>query len=115
MRTGCGLKLATDGLGAVSSDGRWLLANGTSRTALLVDLADPARPVTHPAGPVLAAGVAWTRGGVALHVDASGGLVRVKPERVLAGDRPTASKVEGLAPEDHPVVVADVPTVPDGA
>ncbi|AYF29911.1 hypothetical protein CSH63_21020 [Micromonospora tulbaghiae] len=115
VRTGCGLKLATDGLGAVSSDGRWLLANGTSRTALLVDLADPASPVTHPAGPVLAAGVAWTRGGVALHVDASGGLVRVKPERVLAGDRPTAAKVEGLAPEDHPVVVADVPTVPEGA
>ncbi len=115
VRTGCGLKLATDGLGAVSPDGRWLLANGTSRTALLVDLGDPARPVTHPAGPVLAGGVAWTRGGVALHVDASGGLVRVEPEQVLAGDRPTAATVEGLAPEDHPVVVADVPAVPDGA
>ncbi|MGA4685968.1 hypothetical protein [Micromonospora sp. AB353] len=115
VRTGCGLKLATDGLGAVSFDGRWLLANGTSRTALLVDLRDPASPVTHPAGPLLAGGVSWTRAGVALHVDATGGLVRVKPERVLAGDRPTASKVEGLAPEDRPVVVADVPTVPDGA
>ena len=115
VRTGCGLKLATDGLGAVSFDGRWLLANGTSRTALLVDLRDPASPVPHPAGPLLAGGVSWTRAGVALHVDATGGLVRVKPERVLAGDRPTASKVEGLAPEDRPVVVADVPTVPDGA
>ncbi|MDM4784374.1 hypothetical protein [Micromonospora sp. b486] len=95
VRTGCGLDLATDGLGAVSFDGRWLLANGTSRTAFLVDLGDPARPVTHPAGPVLAGGVAWTRGGVALHVDASGGLVRVKPERVLAGDRPTPRLSKG--------------------
>ncbi|MFG1717912.1 hypothetical protein ACGFII_04675 [Micromonospora chalcea] len=116
VRTGCGVKLAADGLGGVSADGRWLLANGNARSALLVDLADPgASPAAHPAGPVLAGDVAWTHAGVALHVDATGGLVRVKPERVLAGDRPTASPVEGLAPGDRPVVVADVPAPPDGA
>ena len=115
VRVACGPRLATDGRGALSFDGRWLLANGTARTALLIDLADPASPALHPAGPVLAGGVAWTRAGVALHVDANGGLVRVKPDRVLAGDRPTGSPVEGLAPHERPVVVAGVPTAPDGA
>ncbi|MFI2709358.1 hypothetical protein ACH495_04400 [Micromonospora sp. NPDC018662] len=115
-RTGCVAGLAADGLGGVSPDGRWLLANGTGRTALLIDLADPAAsPAAHPAGPPLAGAVAWTRAGVALHVDAAGGLVRVKPSRVLAGERPTPSTLDGMAPGQRPVVVADTPALPDGA
>lgn len=115
-RTGCVAELAADGLGAVSPDGRWLLVSGTGRTALLIDLADPAAaPATHPAGPKLVGLVAWTRAGVALHVDAAGGLVRVRPERVLAGERPTPSTIDGMAPGQRPVVVADTPALPDGA
>ncbi|WBB72954.1 hypothetical protein O7602_25195 [Micromonospora sp. WMMD1128] len=112
-RTDCGPKLAADGLGAVSPDGRWLLANGAARTALLVDLA--ATSTAHPAGPALAGAVAWTRAGTALHVDAAGGLVRVEPGRVLAGQRPTASALDGVPPGQRPVVVADTPATPDGA
>ncbi|MEV0002580.1 hypothetical protein AB0H28_09875 [Micromonospora sp. NPDC050980] len=115
-RTGCGPELAADGLGAVSPDGRWLLANGAGRTAVLISLAAPAGTTTaHPAGPPLAGPAAWTRAGAALHVDAAGGLVRVKPDRVLAGERPTASRLDGVPPGQRPVVVADTPAVPDGA
>ncbi|MFI5833909.1 hypothetical protein ACIA5A_09570 [Micromonospora sp. NPDC051300] len=112
-RTGCGPKLAADGLGAVSPDGGWLLANGTDGTAVLVKPAGD--PAAHPAGPLLAGPVAWTRSGAALHVDATGGLVRVKPDRVLAGERPTASAIDGVPPGQRPVVVADTPAAPDGA
>ncbi|MEU4481615.1 hypothetical protein AB0F68_26660 [Micromonospora sp. NPDC023966] len=108
VRTGCGPALATDGLGAVSADGRWLLLNAAGREALLVDLAGlGAGAATHPAGPAVAGAVAWTRSGAALHVDATGGLVRVRPDRVLAGERPTVSTLDGVAPGERPVVVAD--------
>ncbi|GAA3737783.1 hypothetical protein GCM10022379_04080 [Micromonospora maritima] len=116
VRTGCGAQPAVDGLGGVSPDGRWLLVNGTGRTAQLVDLTDlGASPAAHPAGPALVGAVAWSRAGVAFHVDAAGELVRVEPERVLAGEQPTPSAVSGLTTDARPVVVADVPTLPDGA
>ncbi|PSK61617.1 hypothetical protein B0E53_06477 [Micromonospora sp. MH33] len=51
--------------------------------------------------------MAWTRSGAALHVDATGGLVRVRPDQVLAGERPTASVLDGVAPGERPVVVGD--------
>ncbi|KAB1903975.1 hypothetical protein F8274_29070 [Micromonospora sp. AMSO31t] len=109
VRTGCGPAVATDGLGGVSVDGRWLLLNAARKDALLVDLANlgAAAAATRPAGPAVAGAVAWTRSGAALHVDATGGLVRVRPDRVLAGERPTASAVDGVAPGERPVVVAD--------
>ncbi|MEU0153424.1 hypothetical protein [Micromonospora fulviviridis] len=108
VRTGCGPALATDGLGGVSPDGRWLLLNAAGRSALLVDLAGlGAAAANHPAGPAVAGAVAWTRGGAALHVDATGGLVRVRPDQVLAGERPTASVLDGMAPGERPVVVGD--------
>lgn len=108
VRTGCGPELATDGLGAISWDRRWLLLNGARKAALLVDLRTLGGTVTaRPAGPAVVAGVAWTPAGVAMHVDATGGLVRVRPDRVADGERPTASTVDGVAPGDRPVVVAD--------
>ncbi|MFG2165875.1 TolB-like translocation protein [Micromonospora chersina] len=107
VRTGCGPALATDGLGGVSADGRWLLLNTARRSALLVDLANLGAAANHPAGPAVAGAVAWTRSGAALHVDATGGLVRVRPEQVLAGERPTASVLDGVAPGERPVVVGD--------
>ncbi|KKJ93200.1 hypothetical protein [Micromonospora sp. HK10] len=108
VRTGCGPELAVDGLGAISWDQRWLLLNGAGKAALLIDLRTLGTTVTaHPAGPPVVAGVAWTQTGVAMHVDATGGLVRVRPDRVLDGERPTASTIDGVAPADRPVVVAD--------
>ncbi|MFU8870798.1 hypothetical protein [Micromonospora sp. SL4-19] len=107
-RTGCGPELAADGRGGVSADGRWLLVNG-ARSALLVDLGTLGSSVSaQAAGPAVTGVVTWTRAGIALHVDATGKLVRVRPDRVAAGERPAASPVGGVAPEDRPVVVADV-------
>ncbi|TYC23985.1 hypothetical protein FXF52_12800 [Micromonospora sp. MP36] len=109
VRTGCGPQLATDGLGGVSGDGRWLLVNGTRKNALLVDLGTLGATVAaRAAGPAVTGVVAWSRGGVALHVDAASQLVRVRPDRVLAGERPTGSPVDGVDPGERPVVVADI-------
>ncbi|MFD2766815.1 TolB family protein [Micromonospora eburnea] len=108
VRTGCGLDLATDGHGEVSIDGRWLLVNAARNDALLVDLNTFGPGVSaRPAGPTVVGAVRWARSGGALHVDATGGLVRVRPEQVAAGEQPTATPVDGVAPGDRPVVVAD--------
>ncbi|MFU8853940.1 hypothetical protein ACNAW0_23590 [Micromonospora sp. SL1-18] len=109
VRTGCGPEFATDGLGDVSADGRWLLVNGGRNTALLVDLGTlgSGGSAPRPAGPALTGVVAWTRSGGALHVDATGALVRVRPGEVAAGEQPFSSPVDGVAPGDRPVVVAD--------
>lgn len=107
--TSCGPALSTDGRGGVSADGRWLLVNGAGKDALLVDLRTLGSDLsTRPAGPAVSGAVAWTSGGTALHVDGAGGLVRVRVDRVLAGDRPSAAPVAGVAPGERPVVVADI-------
>lgn len=108
VRTDCGPELAGDGRGEVSADGRWLLVNGTRNAALLVDLGTLGSGASaRSAGPAVTGVVAWTRSDAALHVDATGGLVRVRPDQVAAGERPTAAPVEGAAPGDRPIVVAD--------
>jgi hypothetical protein len=107
VRTGCGPELATDGAGVLSPDGRWLLINGARRAALLVDVrALGTTGAAHPAGPALVTDVAWTAAGVALHVDAAGRLVRVRPERVVAGEQPAGAAVAGVEPGERVVVVA---------
>jgi hypothetical protein len=106
-RTACGPTLGTDGLGAVSSDGRWLLVNGETggtRAALLVDLTR-STAVARPAGPPLAGDVAWASAQTALYVDGKGGLVRVRVDRVVAGAPASASPATGAAADDPPVVV----------
>ncbi|SCG43925.1 TolB-like translocation protein [Micromonospora inositola] len=108
LRTGCGPELGTDGRGGVSVDGRWLLVNGAGKGALLVDLGTLGSTVSaRAAGPAVTDVVAWTPNGTALHVDGAGGLVRVRVERVLAGERPGAAPVDGVAPGDRPVLVRD--------
>lgn len=107
VRTGCGPDLATDGPAGVSPDGTWLLANGARKAALLVDLRTLGGTVsTHPAGPAVVDEVVWTTAGVALHVDAAGRLVRVRPDRVVAGERPVGSPVAGVTANEPLVVVA---------
>ena len=51
--------------------------------------------------------MAWTPTDTALHVDGDGELVRVRAERVLAGERPEAAPVGGVALGDRPVLVSD--------
>ncbi|NES14186.1 MULTISPECIES: hypothetical protein [Micromonospora] len=107
VRTGCGPDLADDGAAGVSPDGKWLLVNATRTAALLVDLRTLGTAVsTHPAGPAVIDGVVWTTAGVALHVDAAGRLVRVRPDRVVAGERPAGSPVAGVTADQRLVVVA---------
>ncbi|MGW5671460.1 hypothetical protein [Micromonospora sp. NPDC003776] len=109
VRTGCGPDLASDGAAGISADGRWLLVNGGRKAgALLVDLRTLGATVSaHPAGPAVVGGVAWTAAGVALHVDPAGQLVRVRPDRVAAGERPAGAPVTGASPDEPLVVVAD--------
>ncbi|WP_425717309.1 hypothetical protein [Micromonospora sp. DT233] len=111
-RTGCGLTVA-DGPGAVSADGRWLLVNGRvgsakAAGALLVDLATLDRtPVAYPVGPALTGAVTWTATGTGWYVDGRGSLLRVRPDRVLAGEPADATAVPGVAPGGRPVVVTE--------
>ncbi|MGK5444776.1 hypothetical protein ACSNN7_23520 [Micromonospora sp. URMC 105] len=107
--TGCGAVLAGDGRGAVSGDGRWLLVNGrTGGTdgALLVDLAALASGgAARAAGPTISGDVAWS-GGAAAYVNQGGALVRVRPDRVLAGERASTTTLSGVTAGERPIVVA---------
>ncbi|MEU9505197.1 hypothetical protein AB0D32_02805 [Micromonospora sp. NPDC048170] len=111
VRTGCGPTLDGDGPGAVSADGRWLLANGKvgrEDRALLVDLDRLAPdPATRPAGPPVAGPVAWTPQGTAYYSDTAGALVRVEVSRVLDGEAAAPAPVNGLPAGERPVPVGD--------
>ncbi|MEO3778553.1 hypothetical protein ABGB16_17210 [Micromonospora sp. B11E3] len=111
-RTACGPALDADGPGAVSADGRWLLANGragsSAAAALLVDLSTLDRtPVARPAGPPLTGAVSWTPAQTAWYVDGRGGLVLVRLDRALAGEAAGSTPVTGVKPGTRIVVVAD--------
>ncbi|MEU6074645.1 hypothetical protein [Micromonospora sp. NPDC047074] len=109
VRTGCGPTLSGDGHGAISADGRWLLANGTAGgkpRALLIDLERLApEPSARPAGPPLAGPVAWTQQGTAHYADAAGALVRVEPGRMPDGGAAPTTPMSGLLPGQRPVPV----------
>ncbi|WP_405114003.1 hypothetical protein OG559_08285 [Micromonospora sp. NBC_01405] len=113
-RTACGPVLDADGFGAVSADGRWLLANGRTGAskatgALLIDLATlDGTPVARRAGPALAGAAAWTPTRTAGYVDGRGWLVQVRTDRVLAGEQADAAPVAGVDAGGRPVVVTDV-------
>ncbi|KAB1934363.1 hypothetical protein F8271_23630 [Micromonospora sp. ALFpr18c] len=108
-RTGCGLQLSRDGVGGVSTDGRWLLVNGSvgkvSRS-LLVDLSQLGPDTAAvPAGPPMTGTVAWTTTSQASYLDGTGQLVRVDVDRVRAGTPATPAPVNGVQPGDRPVLV----------
>ncbi|TDB69952.1 hypothetical protein E1182_28470 [Micromonospora sp. KC721] len=105
-RTGCRPTLADDGLGAVSTDGRWLLANARTGGAVLVDLAGLGPGTTaRPAGPTIHGAVAWTGAAVATYLDRGAVLTRVRPDRALTGEGAASTLLSGVTPDDHPVVV----------
>ncbi|WP_231933334.1 hypothetical protein [Micromonospora coxensis] len=105
-RTGCGAAPTGDGLGAVSADGRWLLVNGSGGTggALLVDLTSPGL-TARAAGPAVSGAVAWSGSTVATYVDRGGVLARVRPDRTLAGEWASSTRLSGVTAGDRPVVV----------
>ena len=107
----CGPGLDGDGLGSVSPDGRWLLANGRSEDgpkALLVDLArldESVEPVV--AGPPISGAVAWSTPGTAYyHADAVDRLARVDVDRATGGGPPTLVAITSLPVDRPPVVVS---------
>ncbi|WP_428962066.1 hypothetical protein [Micromonospora fluostatini] len=112
-RSSC-VPLAADGPGAVSPDGRWLLVNGDAEggtRALLVDLDTlGSTPAVRVAGPTATGAVAWATPQSALYVDSGGNLVRLRVDRVLAGDRGTSTTLAGAGPQSPTVVV--VPSRP---
>lgn len=110
-RPGCGPRLGGDGLGSVSPDGRWLLANGRSKDgdkALLVDLTaldKAAGPVV--AGPAISGAVAWSSPGTAYyHAESVGGLTRVDIDRAITGGSPSRVELTAVPADQPPVVVS---------
>ncbi len=105
----CGPELSGGGSGAVSPDGRWLLANRRSEgqvKAVLVDLrrlGSSVEPV--PAGPAMSGAVVWSAAGIAYYVDSAGQLIRVEVERAN-GRLPETRVMGGLPAGVHPVVVS---------
>jgi len=119
VKTACALPLTSDGRGAVSSDGHWLVANGVadirsateSELAMLVDLSGvfderPAAP--REAGPRLASTVVWTDSGTVVHADGTGELVMVSVDRLSSG---RARGVERLSLPVDADTAADLPLV----
>ncbi|RUL92573.1 hypothetical protein [Verrucosispora sp. FIM060022] len=107
----CGPRLDGDGLGSVSPDGRWLLANGRSDDgdkALLVDLARLDRSVKPVvAGPAISGAVAWSTPSTAYyHADTVDRLARVDVDRATKGASPTLIALTGWPPDQPPVVVS---------
>ncbi|SCE76598.1 hypothetical protein [Micromonospora mirobrigensis] len=110
IHTDCAVEISDDGRGVVSPDGRWLLLNGRAAgdgddRALLVDLTGLGAAAVRPAGPPLTAEASWVSPTAAVYVDGAGELVRVRVDRVLAGEVATGDPVTGVAPGDRPVVV----------
>ncbi|MEV4759014.1 hypothetical protein AB0J86_28505 [Micromonospora sp. NPDC049559] len=95
IRTECTLGLSSGGPGAVSPDGRWLVANGrpggradratasaAGEQALVVDLRTVFdRAAAKPAGPRLVGGTVWTDTDTLVHADERGELVRVMADQ----------------------------------
>ncbi|WP_422753471.1 hypothetical protein [Micromonospora sp. WMMD708] len=105
--TRCAPTPATDGRGAVSPDGRWLLVNGRvagADGAVLVDLTGT-DPPARTAGPLIDGGVTWTDTRTAEYVDRDGALVRLRPAEALAGQRATPTPVAGVGDGVRPVLV----------
>ncbi|MEU4471831.1 hypothetical protein [Micromonospora sp. NPDC023888] len=110
VETGCGPDLSQDGVGGISTDGRWLLVNGRigkASQALLVDLRQlGSNPAAVSAGPPMTGAVIWTDGSHAAYLDAAGKLVRVDVGRVRGGQPASPTAVPDVPAGDRPVLVA---------
>ncbi|MDG4768112.1 hypothetical protein O7632_29070 [Solwaraspora sp. WMMD406] len=120
-KTVCALPLTSDGRGAVSHDGRWLMANGTADTrsttetelAMLVDLGevfDQEPAAIREAGPRLTGTAVWADAETVVHVADDEQLVRINVDRISTGQDGAVERYE--LPTDmfdlsdaHPVLV----------
>ncbi|MEH1015532.1 hypothetical protein V6U90_20755 [Micromonospora sp. CPCC 206060] len=108
LRTACNLTLTRGGVGQVSPDGRWLVANGQrpggpTGSALLIDLNrafDGAlAPAPAVAGPPLTTPGRWSEPATLTHAGPRGTLIRIAAPAVAAGgtvDQTTVPSVDGL-------------------
>jgi hypothetical protein len=107
LKTACALQFRTDGLGAVSPDGRWLVADGTTAdTAMLVDLETaftPSSTGAQLAGPGMAGPGTWTDNSTLVHPASDGTVVTV---RAAARPKVERTAVPGAAEGTKVLVVA---------
>jgi hypothetical protein len=109
VKSSCGADLTQDGVGGVSTDGRWLLVNGRvgkASQALLVDLRRLGpTPTAVPAGPPMTGAIVWSNDTQAVYLDGGGDLVRVDVGRVRAGEPAAPEPVSDVPAGDRPVLV----------
>jgi hypothetical protein len=105
----CALPLAASGAGAVSPDGRWLIADGSDgKQAILVDLetAFTGNPTTREAGPRLGGDAVWTGADTLLYAAEDGTLIRLRIDRSAADSAQTERvDVPGVVAGTRPVIV----------
>jgi hypothetical protein len=112
LKTACATRLKRDGAGAVSPDGRWLVADAeTANLAALVDLGVAFKQratATRYAGPPLAGEAVWTDADTVVRADGDG-LVRVEADDLAADQRRGVEHlaVPNMAEGDHVVVVSN--------
>ncbi|MFY1634344.1 hypothetical protein ACN27F_13875 [Solwaraspora sp. WMMB335] len=123
-KTACTLPLTSDGRGAVSRDGRWLMANGAAdvratseaQLAVLVDLAsvfDVESAAVREAGPRLAGTTVWIDEGTVVHAAGAGEIVEVDVDRISNGLGGAIRRTEVTAPTGPGAELVLVDGVPD--
>jgi hypothetical protein len=119
----CAVALGPGGRGAVSPNGRWLVANGVpgsqghaagssggaGEAMLVIDLdaAFAGRPLVEAVQPRLVGDVVWVDGGTLVHAGSQGDLVRVQIDPAEHGGKPHVERVTvpGVTAGDRLVVV----------
>ncbi|WFE22005.1 hypothetical protein O7621_01045 [Solwaraspora sp. WMMD937] len=123
VKTACTVPLTGDGRGAVSADGRWLVANGVAdarvasepELALLVDLNqvfDDQIGAVREAGQRLAGSTVWVDHDSVVHAAGTDQLVQINVDRISAGQGGAVEHIAvpaSTAVDAEPVLVAGAP------
>ncbi|MFV2012174.1 MULTISPECIES: hypothetical protein [unclassified Micromonospora] len=123
VKTACTVPLTGDGRGAVSADGRWLVANGVAdarvasepELALLVDLNqvfDDQIGAVREAGQRLAGSTVWADHDSVVHAAGADQLVQINVDRISAGQGGAVEHIAVPTPaaiDAEPVLVAGAP------
>lgn len=123
VKTACTVPLTGDGRGAVSADGRWLVANGVAdaraasepELALLVDLNqvfDDQIGAVREAGQRLAGSTVWVDQDSVVHAAGVNQLVQINVDRISTGQGGAVEHIAvpaSTAVDAEPVLVAGAP------